>query len=186
MTTYRPDTLALVGGWLHLSENAHELTDFLSAFDFAGLNMPYWMIETFNEGFQFNPDVPLTELIPSLMRLHCFGMGGDLTIRRDENRVHWRYVGTPFEGLPEGSDYWTANNVTELYMGDEMTALLWGEYDTVRKRWYENRVGAATLTYPVPETNRVIIRAIPLIDEDNDTTAAIWTYALESYSAEAN
>jgi len=96
------------------------------------------------------------EFIPTdltyLERARVFGNGGDLELRRDGERLFWRFIGEPGEQqTPLGfaaNNYWDKH--TEHLHQRELTALLWGERDDSRNTWYEARVGAANLNYEVP------------------------------------
>lgn len=159
---------------------------------FASLNlsaeaMPYLMLETAEygiqfvaiEGYTFTPDW-------TILRLHAFGPGGDLLIRRDEDRIFWRFVG--YEGvfnqlkLANGTPYPEPLSVS----GEDERSLLWGAYwgqdDSGQHYWQENRVGKAQLAYPFPKpAERVEIRACRVLDASTHETVAYWTYTLTAH-----
>lgn len=164
---------------------------------FASLNlsaeaMPYLMLETAEYGIQFGATEGYA-FTPewTVLRLHAFGPGGDLLIRRDEDRIFWRFVG--YEGvfnqlgLPDGTPYPKPLSV----IGEDERSLLWGAYwgrdDAGQHHWQENRVGKAQLTYPFPEpVERVEIRACRVLNASTHETVAYWTYALAEHQPQEN
>lgn len=158
---------------------------------FASLNlsvgdMPYLMLETAEYGIAFGSTAEYA-FIPewTVLRLHAFGNGGDLLIRRDEDRVFWRFVGynQVFNqlGLANGTPYPHPLKIND----EDVRSLLWGAYwgqdDLGQHHWQENRVGKARLAYPFPESvERVEIRACCVLDTSNQTVA-YWTYTLVAH-----
>ncbi len=149
--------------------------------------MPYLMLETADKGIKF---IPTDQYSPeehwTILRLHTFGSGGDLLVRRDEDRVFWRFVG--YDGvfnqlkLTDGTPYPKPLSVSD----EDERSLLWGAYwrqdDSGHQHWQENRVGKAQLTYPFPEpVERVEIRACRVLDASTHETVAYWTYALAEH-----
>lgn len=159
-----------------------------SKVDFAALElpteqMPYLMLETAEHGIEFGAAADFN-YVPdwTMLRLHAFGPGGDLLIRRDENQVFWRFVGYEgvfnLLGLTEGIPY-----SETLIPGDEdERSLLWGAFDEQRGYWHDNRVGKAHLAYPFDHpAERVEIRACPVLDAKTQETVAYWTYTLAEH-----
>jgi hypothetical protein len=105
-----------------------------------------------------------------------------LLIRRDEDRIFWRFVGYEVIfsqlGLADGTPY---SRMLTLDDEDERS-LLWGAFDKELGHWQENRVGKAQLIYPFPEpVERVEIRACRVLDASTHETVAYWTYALAEH-----
>lgn len=157
--------------------------DIYASLTLSPKKMPYLMLETADKGIEF---LPTTQYIPdahsTILRLHAFGTGGDLLIRRDETRVFWRFVGykTVFEALhlTNGTRYPAILSIH----GEDDRSLLWGSFNEQRGYWQENRVGKAELTYPLPEaTERVEIRAHRVLDANNGQIVAYWTYNLAEH-----
>ncbi len=55
--------------------------------------MPYLIVDTAEHGIQFYASDFSNVQHLTILRLHAFGSGGDLLIRRDEHRCFWRFVG---------------------------------------------------------------------------------------------
>ena len=125
--------------------------------------MPWRIWEHISEiGFADEPQAP-----DLLQRGEIFGEGGHLSLRRDGNLWYWRYIGPAdqpapagFEEAPECANFWTADpNKDVVLRCYEERVLLWGEQveDTNGKstgRWWEDRVAAARLAYPIQQTGR--------------------------------
>jgi|GEM_PF-6508619 len=140
-------TIILRGGkW----NSPQEMKDALK--DFKGQNMDFVILQTVEDGLSFNARSALSGdwLEETIIRLHWFGEGGDLTVRRDGNVFYWRYVSEDTTGDSLYGELYPANLVanTELQQ-----AMLWGRYqgkpDDVHT-WQEDIVGKAELTYPYP------------------------------------
>lgn len=125
--------------------------------DMALLSSPSWSV---------HPDRDSWHL---LERLRIFGPGGDFELRRDEARLHWRWIGpAPDTGqskpLP-GDDYWDTEH-TEFICVD-IKHLLWGKLDPDRGVWIDDRVARVPLDYPITadskEAGRVTIRGLQFI-----------------------
>jgi len=163
--------------------------DVFSSLNLPANDMPYMMLETAEAGirfgktaqYQFMPEV-------TILRIHAFGKGGDLLIRRDEDRVFWRFVGrqSVFDTLKlnDGKKYPHPLRYDE---NEIERSLLWGKYDEEdqkagRKHRYEARMGGAKLNYPdVPLAySRVEIHAWRVVDANNHTVA-YWTYELTEH-----
>ncbi|NUM73790.1 hypothetical protein HUU40_05465 [candidate division KSB1 bacterium] len=111
--------------------------------------------------------MPKAKDIPSvygeLMRARFFGAGGDLSLRRDGNRLYWHFIGTPRDDFPpikNACRFWDeqekmpeGERVEKLRLQEDVEALLWGERIVPKSGeafWREDRVGAIDLVYPVP------------------------------------
>lgn len=167
MTT--PEAITLFGGSV----------DSLDALRLPAEHLRYLMLETASDGIQFKPTADFQySLDMTILRLHAFGTGGDLQVRRDEQRLLWRFIGyasvLKLLNLSEGNRFPHALRPAD----EDERSLLWGEYDTERKMWYENRVGKAPLTYPHNSASpRLEIRARRVLDPEGETVA-YWNYRL--------
>lgn len=98
-----------------------------------------------------------------LMRARFFGENGDLSLRRDGNRLYWHFIGAPrndFPPIKNACRFWgeqeklpEGERVKELRLQENVEALLWGERIVPKSGeafWREDRVGAIDLVYPVP------------------------------------
>lgn len=162
--------------------------DIFASLKLSDDTMPYLMCETAEFGIEFGHSGDY-DLIRNLliMRLHAFGEGGDLLIRRDESKVFWRFIGKQAVynalSLSNGKKY-TCDGQETLQKGDDECSLLWGKYDeedkkAKRNERYEARMGKAKLNYPdVPlDWNRVEIHAWQVLDAKKEIVA-YWTYKL--------
>lgn len=96
-----------------------------------------------------------------LMRARFFGGSGDLSLRRDGNRLYWHFIGSPRDDFPKIKNacrFWDeqeklpeSERVNELRLQTDVEALLWGERVNGKNFWREDRVGAIDLVYPVEE-----------------------------------
>lgn len=146
-------------------------------------SMPYMMVETAeqdDQGIQFLPSDANFNWGLTILRLHLFGTGGDLLIRRDEDRMYWRFVGE--RGMYERLGLQGVGFSGELRNGKQVTSLLWGKYEDERRDRYEARMGKASLKYPVvsAETERVEIHALEILD-DMGKIVTHWTFGLGVY-----
>jgi len=86
-----------------------------------------------------------------LQRGRLFGEGGDLEVRRDGAEFAWRFVGPADAKLPDGKydahNYW-GDHSGVVFFQEKASALLWGERNEKKGKWYDDRVGAAELNYP--------------------------------------
>lgn len=162
--------------------------DIFASLNLSANDMPYLMLETAEYGIQFGSTVEYA-FTPewTVLRLHAFGSGGDLLIRRDEERIFWRFVGYQgvFNqlGLRDVTPYPEPLSIS----GEDVRSLLWGAFDKQLGHWRENRVGKAPLTYPFPEpAERVEIRACRVLDASTHETVAYWTYALVEHQPQEN
>jgi hypothetical protein len=165
----RPNDVVLVGGQ-GIDANSLALTA-------VAQQMQYLIVDTIEDGLSFMSTTVYTPTGLTVMRLNAFGSGGDLLIRRDESTVYWRFVGnrSVFEKLSLTGDEYPA----PLSLQGNEQALLWGEFDASRNRWYDNRVGKAALTYPGVTGERIEVLAHRVID-NSGRIVAYWTYALQA------
>jgi hypothetical protein len=161
--------------------------DIFASLNLSAGDMPYLMLETAEYGIAFGSTAEYA-FTPewTVLRFHAFGNGGDLLIRRDEDRIFWRFVGynKVFNqlGLTSETPY---PEILEI-KDEDVRSLLWGAYwgqdDSGQHHWQENRVGKAQLTYPFPEpAERVEIRACRVLDTNTRETVAYWTYDLAEH-----
>lgn len=87
--------------------------------------------------------LPLEE-IDSLERTRCFGLNGDLDLRRDDSIIHWRLVG---EAGIEWPDLRTAGFASRDYWQAHSERLRVMTAQTVQWRPNEERVGGDWLKY---------------------------------------
>lgn len=162
-------TIILVGGKFQLSDKPKNFREHNSHFE-------YFIVETIAEPLHFADQIPS---IHEVLRIHAFGKDGDLTLRRDENTIYWRYTGYEIKGL-DGNRYPRA-----LKLGYEHKSLLWGanprESDGNR---YEGRVGGAKLNYPVDSEAQAELIAYEVIDETTQEVVAIWTQEIKLHKEE--
>jgi hypothetical protein len=168
----------LIGG-IWSSSDTEVMYTALSILTHPDAEMPYCIIQTVESGLAFVTTETAGDKLENeqLLRLHLFGEGGDFTLRYDDGDYLWRFVGTALSKEELGGDAYPG----ELVVGTEQHALLWGEFDSNRQRWYENIVGSAQLTYPIAEKHeRLTIHARSVIDRDGEVVA-FWTYKLAGY-----
>lgn len=96
-----------------------------------------------------------------LLWARVFGPGGDFYCWRDgPGRLRWRVIGPPGLELPgglgAGKSLWDEEPQAEFFASEE-SFLLWGQYGEKENAavWFEKRVAAANLTYPVEFKGRV-------------------------------
>lgn len=172
------DTIVLIGGQWSAAEPLNTLANF------RFLDMPYWIVQTLEQATRFRDDATGNWLAEGLLRLHAFGAGGDLTVRRDEDRYYWRFVGhAESAGGLQGEAY-----PGELWKDDaqHQQALLYGKYEG-DGQWQENIVGSAFLNYPHEPVERVMIHAHAIVGpvaKDEVDVVAYWTYKLDTYVPE--
>ncbi len=124
-----------------------ELVDWLGRLDLSKMRVRIWAYTdrcTIAESSAGDEGPPATA--ERLERARLFGPGGDLDVRRDGERFHWRYVGEadhapdgdqlPYPGTPERPVYCRTRK-----------ALLWGTREKEQKQWFDDRVAGAGLTY---------------------------------------
>ncbi len=115
-----------------------------------------------------------------LQRAEIFGGGGHLSLRRDGNRWLWHYVGETVD-LPlarfGATDFWEGNPDCQLRRYAE-SVILWGKREDDRPRWFDDRVAAANLAYPLNAKGRAYLHFWRYTD--NGQTAFVWYRELSS------
>lgn len=136
-------------------------------------------------------EMPMVKALPSeygeLMRARFFGEGGDLSLRRDGNRLYWHFIGAPrddfsdFPKIKSTCRFWDeqeklpeAERVKELRLQKEAEALLWGERVNGKNFWREDRVGAIDLVYPTMETHNGRVKLRYDVYWHNGQPAFVW------------
>jgi hypothetical protein len=163
--------IILVGGKFQLSDESKDFSEHSSHFK-------CFIVETIAVPLHFADQIPL---IHEVLRVHAFGNNGDLTIRRDEGTIYWRYVGDEIKDFG-GNLYPYA-----LKLGYERKSLLWGanprESDGKR---YEGRVGGAKLNYPINSNSEAQAELIAreVFDETTHEVVAIWTQEIRLHKEE--
>jgi hypothetical protein len=165
--------------------------DIFASLNLSAGDMPYLMLETAEYGIQFCSTAEYA-FTPewTVLRLHAFGSGGELLIRRDEDRIFWRFVGKQSVFVRLGLDGTQFPKVLHYNQEDVERSLVWGKYDAkdiddVRRGYrYEARVGKVELNYPdVPlDWERIEIHARRVLDTDNQIIA-YWTYELAKHDS---
>lgn len=158
-----------------------DTANFLAQWQFTEL--PYLIAETVHDGIQFTTMPAQLELGETkVLRLHCFGPGGDLQLRHDAGSVYWRFVG--LASVPPAPNTTQAQVYNEpLHSRETLKSMLWGVYDDKLGRRYEARVGQATLDYPrVAESERAMLTALEIVNDAGDIMA-IWTTSIEAQGA---
>jgi len=124
-----------------------ELAEFIKKWNLSG--MPYKIMETTEEIIVTKDDIDITPQI--VERIKIFGGDGDLDLKRDSSCFRWRYIGknSPPPDIT-AENFWDKNPSKKFFM-EEKEALLWGKYNQNMKRWHDDRVARAKLSYPVNE-----------------------------------
>ena len=153
-----------------------DLQQFISNWDQS--EMPFVILETIRE-IVIIKNYHFSTLEPhAVERIRIFGSGGDLDIRRDAYHFKWRYIGK--NRLPEdvkGVDFWD-KKADKMFFMEEKEALLWGQYNSNRKVWHDNRVAKAKLSYPVegnPERVKIRYRTL----SEAGVIVFLWFVAIE-------
>jgi hypothetical protein len=167
--------LTLIGGEIALAD----LRDFLAEWH-AALAFEYIIHETvdginFLSQDQFNRDAVETM---NLLRHNAFGEMGDLNLRRDSQRILWRYVGNP--SFP--TTFERRNYGTPLEKGTPVSSLLWGKA-LANGQHFEERVAKGKLAYPtvVDVDKKAVLKAYPVTDTTTAQVVAYWNFALDQY-----
>ncbi|MDY6876466.1 MAG: CRISPR-associated protein Csx19 [Chloroflexota bacterium] len=166
-----------------------EMVDWLKDLDLSGMPIRIW---SFTDHCTINDDGP-PQTVKHLERARIFGAGGDLDMRRDGDRFHWRYVGkAEYAPKYEGKQNleWPGTDVSPIYCR-EREALLWGTRKKEQGQWFEDRVAGADLTY--------FAKTPALLDQVEERvkvkfweytqagrTLAIWLLGLVRYEEEKN
>jgi hypothetical protein len=132
---------------------ADRLESFWSACGVPRADMPYAIWETFDAlRFRKGECPPATA---DLERARVFGRAGDLEVRREGSRCFWRVLGAKDAiQKPAGfdaEDFWQTH-ADVRFCELELSALLWGKYQSGAGCWYDDRVGRAELDYPLDPT----------------------------------
>lgn len=91
-----------------------------------------------------------------LERGRIFGVGGDLSIRRDGEGFRWWFIGLQGTEPPEtfkksGTPYFNGERKGDLFCENtDNKAMLWGNREKDKAFW-DDRVAGASIDYPVDE-----------------------------------
>jgi len=120
-----------------------------------------------------------------LERLRIFGPGGDFEVRRDEERLYWRWIectgdeeGRQVADLSTdkqfaGADFWAQTPPPPDLLRHETRLLLWGQWDDKLGGWFDDRVAGSQLSYPGMEgCERVYVHGWEFIS--NGATQFVW------------
>jgi len=175
-----PGELEIWGG--HVPVN--ELAGFLETWDQAARAME-WRIREYPGRIKFTRGSPSNEDLNLLERARIFGEDGDLSLRRDGDRVLWHFVGR-FEPPDLGGTRFSWDKLSDAKLRRrERTALLWGKQkDRTSEEdpycWQEDRVGRATLEYPLHcRAERLALRYTEF--SDGGQVAFVWWKDLTSH-----
>lgn len=187
---------------------ADRVIDFLAAWQPAQRNLP-WRICEWVSDLRFEYQAPALPELPEYLELaHYFGAGGDLLLRRDNERWLWRFVGPKGTKLPDSlivigddcppddtpkafgaADYWAAHAARGL-QEETRYVLLWGKKQGLADAgpgaifWQEDRVAGVhrLLKYQGPWGNqhpdRVRLRYSAFLENGN--VEAVWWLGLEA------
>jgi hypothetical protein len=150
--------------------------------------MPYRIWE-YSSDIAFGRDT-LPDNAQWLERGRLFGPVGDFTLLRDGNLFRWHFVGQAGTQPPTGNygaqDYWQIeNNKGTTFHRYAEQALLWGERKEGQPRWFEDRVGAAQLEYPVPADWRRVQICYDAFSR-NGRVEFVWLRGLEEWKEADN
>lgn len=151
---------------------ADRLDEFLNVWREYWNTMPYRIWEHISRiEFADRPAQP-----EFLQRAEIFGEGGHLSLRRDGNRWLWHYIGTSVSITDFGvEDFWQKHPACHLRRYPE-SVMLWGERKDNQPRWFDDRVAAANLAYPLKTTGRVYLHFWRYTEQGQ--TAFVWYRAL--------
>ena len=152
-----------------------ELARFLETWNLASRAME-WRIWEYAHRIEFTRDSPPSEDLSLFERARLFGDDGDLTLRRDGDRVFWSFVGKAAPPVEGGVSFWEKVPDARLRRW-ERTVLVWGEQQkrssgTRPIGWHEDRVGWADLRYPHPPAGRLSLRYSEF--SDGGQVAFVW------------
>ena len=119
-----------------------ELVDWLNRLDLSDMPIRIW---SYTDRCTFGDEGP-PATAERLERARLFGPGGDLDVRRDGDRFHWRYVGAA-DQAPEGDRLPHPGTPERPVYRRTRQALLWGTREKEQKQWFDDRVAGAGLTY---------------------------------------
>lgn len=144
----RPSDLAAVGG--EFSDT--RLDEFFAWWNTRRFGMP-WAIWQWTDDIRIEEATAPTDL-DYLERARVFGAIGDLDVRRDCQRILWRFVGDPNVAIPDAfgaESYWRGRE-SKVLRPRERVAWLWGEHTAPGSDaagvWKDDRVAWASLRYP--------------------------------------
>lgn len=162
---------------------ADQLDAFLNVWQARWNTMPYRIWEHVSHiEFAERPAQP-----EYLQRAEIFGEGGHLSLRRDVKRGHltlrcdgdcwlWHYIGTSVSLTGFNiEDFWKEHPACQLRRYAE-SVMLWGERKDNQSRWFDDRVAAANLAYPLKTTGRVYLHFWRYTEQGR--TAFVWYRAL--------
>ena len=187
----KADTLTIVGGTCPVDQ----VETFISGWQLRERQLGYGIWETVSQMTITDSKKILTECLQQINRLErCrfFGeandgtQGGDLTLRRAGPKFRWWFIGPAGVDIPAGYDrlvnFWKEEPSVRLLRHDER-ALLWGKYDDVVGRWYDDRVARAKLTYPGLDHTAERVQVNYWSFTDQGQVAFTWLRGLEAYDA---
>lgn len=163
ITIDTPDKPHILGGRF---EHEH-LERFLALWRDMWPKTPYAVIET-TQTINMEQGFP-GAVADNLQRLDIFSPDGHLSLRRDEGRWFWRFIGVfapderadPFNQPDKWKSYWESGEGSEArLLCYEESVLLWGEQRSHNPSiWWDDRVARARLVYPGMATaSRVSLR----------------------------
>lgn len=147
-------SLTIVGGVLQLpdpSQLAEVFGTFMEKWNQAvwpgSDNRPFRVFE-YVDAIEFTNESRNSTRDGMFSRGRQFDQRGDLSIRKDDNRLMWNFIGPANASVPidGGQSFWSANRGVEL-IEEDCQALLWGEF-WKGKGVRDDRVGWADLNYP--------------------------------------
>lgn len=131
-----------------------------------------------------------------LMRARFFGASGDLSLRRDGNRLYWHFIGARKILIPKFANecsFWAEQKERATVLRREVgvRSLLWGERiapNNGEAFWREDRVGAIDLFYPADTANvarqKQRVEIIYDVYWHNGQPAFVWLKDLEAVPSE--
>ncbi len=146
-----PADLTICGG----SVAADDLAPWLRDWRLTGRNMDWTLWEWYDD-IELSCGNHTPERTDLLERARMFGLGGDLALRRDGDRVYWHFIGPAEATPPDGISFWSRNPDAWFWESDG-SALLWGLTGEAGQR-REARVAGARLTYPQMGRARTSVR----------------------------
>jgi hypothetical protein len=190
-TRYGPQELTIRGG--SLSARPDDLQALLDAWKLPRADTPRVLAEWVHDlqllsaaAWSAHPGRGRVDL---LERLRIFGLGGDFELRRDEDRLFWRWIGpaeavVPASGEHAGRDFWAADH-QPAFVRREIEHLLWGKLDQKTRVWVDDRLARTPLHYPVePQAKiaeRVVLRGWQFIADG--TAQFVWWTELQGRPA---
>jgi hypothetical protein len=147
-----------------------DLADFLQSWSPAsrGMSLGIW---EYTDGIQFRDSGTDKERLPWLERARLFGPGGDLSLRREGEEYLWHFIGTFPPPVAGGRNFWEGRGEKKLRR-NAASALLWGHNEAGERKWYEDRVGWADLSYPHDPAKRLWLHYTEFTD--GGQVAFVW------------